>query len=169
MQQFTRALQRKCRYFYLRLLRLRGTPREIARGLAVGVFWGMFPLPGLQTIVAVLTAAVVRGSKLAAAAGTWLSNPLTTLPFTVLNFKTGQWILGRHDQEFPLASLRSISGFLQLGTDVVVSYLCGCCVTGLSLGVLTYGLAIPIVGAVQRRSQRRRHRSLTRRSDSEHL
>lgn len=161
MKQFIRAGRRKCRYLYLRMLRLRGTPREIALGLAVGVFWGMFPLPGLQTIVAMLTAVVVRGNKLAAAAGTWLSNPLTTLPFTVLNFKTGQWLLGRHDQEFPLESLRSIRGFFQLGTDVVVTYFCGCCITGLGLGILTYIFAVPIFGAIQRRSKRRRYRSPT--------
>ena len=43
-------LMRFCRYWWIRLVRLQGHPREIARGFALGVFSGFFPWMGLQII-----------------------------------------------------------------------------------------------------------------------
>jgi hypothetical protein len=149
--------KRSLRYLYLRFVRLRGTPPEIARGFAFGVFWGMFPLPGLQMAVAILTAAVFRSSKIAAAAGTWLSNPITTLPFTALNFHVGQTLLGREWSDLPIDNLQSIEGFLALGTDVLTAYFVGCTVVGFFGGLISYGVALPIVRRTQKRISKRRH------------
>ncbi|MBD1850350.1 DUF2062 domain-containing protein [Leptolyngbya sp. FACHB-711] len=149
--------KRLLRYFYLRFLRLRGTPPEIARGFAFGVFWGMFPLPGLQMAIAILTAAVFHSSKIAAAAGTWLSNPITTLPFTALNFHVGQTLLGQKWSDLPIDSLRSIEGFLALGGDILVAYLLGCAVVGFFGGLLSYGVALPVVRRMQKQVAERRH------------
>ena len=54
-----------------------GTPGQRARGLAAGIFCGCFPIFGLQTLVGIAMASVVRGNHLLAAAGTWISNPFT--------------------------------------------------------------------------------------------
>ena len=43
-------LLRFLRYWYIRLMRLQGHPREIAKGFALGVFSGFFPWMGLQII-----------------------------------------------------------------------------------------------------------------------
>jgi uncharacterized protein len=151
-------LQRGFRYLYLRLLRLRSTAEEIARGFAFGVFWGMFPLPGLQMAIAILTAAIFRCSKIAAAAGTWLSNPLTTLPFTALNFHVGQTVLGREWTAPPIAELRSLDGILNLGSDVITSFLAGCAVVGFAAALISYFLALPLVAHLQKRHIERRHK-----------
>lgn len=148
--------KRRLRYFYIRFVRLRGTPAEISRGFAIGVFWGMFPLPGLQMAVAIVTAAYFRSNKLAAAAGTWLGNPFTTLPLTVLNFQVGQWILGREAVEFTTDDLRSIDQIMQLGGDVLVSYLVGCVIVGSIVAPLLYFLGLPIIQRIQRRVTARR-------------
>lgn len=148
--------RRRLRYLYIRFVRIRATPTEISRGLAIGVFWGMFPLPGLQIAIAIITAAFFRGNKLAAAAGTWLSNPLTTLPLTVLNFQVGQWVLGREAIAFSSSSLRSVNQILELGSEVLVSYLVGCLVVGsISLPVI-YFLGLLIIRGVQHRVATRR-------------
>ena len=55
-----------------------GSPACRARGLAAGVFCGCFPFFGLQMILSVGVAAMIRGNPLLAAAGTLVSNPLTT-------------------------------------------------------------------------------------------
>lgn len=143
--------KRRLRYFYIRFIRLRGTPAEISCGLAVGVFWGMFPLPGLQMAIAIVTAALLRGNKLAAAAGTWLSNPLTTLPLTVLNFQVGQWVLGREVDVLSADDLQSIDQILQLGGDFLVSYLIGCLIVGSISAPLIYVLGLPIIQRIQHR------------------
>ncbi|MFS8808493.1 DUF2062 domain-containing protein, partial [Synechococcus sp. R6-10] len=79
--------KRWLRYLYLRLLRLQSSPKEIARGLAVGVFAGCFPIFGFQTLAALVLAVPFRGNKLAAAAGTWVSNPFTYVPIYAFNYQ----------------------------------------------------------------------------------
>lgn len=106
--------------------------------------------------VAILVAALLRGNKLAAAAGTWLSNPLTTLPLTALNFHVGQRVLGREVIAFSSSSLRSVNQVLELGGDILISYLIGCIVVGSIGAPLIYLLGLPIIRRVQRRVGDRR-------------
>ena len=70
-----------------------GTPGYKARGLAIGVFCGCFPLFGLQTILGIGLASLFRGNHLLAISGTWISNPFTYLPLYLLNYKVGAAIL----------------------------------------------------------------------------
>jgi uncharacterized protein (DUF2062 family) len=71
-----------------------GTPGQRARGLAAGVFCGCYPFFGLQIILGVGLASLVRGNHLLAAAGTWISNPFTYVPLYWFNFQLGSWLLG---------------------------------------------------------------------------
>jgi hypothetical protein len=148
-------VKRKLRYFYLRFIRLKATPEHLARGFAIGVFWGMFPLPGVQMLTAIVTAAVLRGSKVAAIAGTWLGNPLTTLPLTALNFHVGQTLLGR-TWTAPPQEIYTVDGFLQLGRAAIGAYLVGCLTTGIVGGLGSYILGIPLVTFFQKRASEQR-------------
>jgi len=65
---------------YRQVLRLGGCPRKIAFGFALGIFVGMTPSMGVQTPIAIMLAAVLNGNRLSAAAGVWISNPVTA-PF----------------------------------------------------------------------------------------
>ena len=65
---------------YERFVKLRGNPREIALGFALGLFIGMSPTMGIQMFIAIFFAAIFKWSKIAAAAGAWITNPLTA-PF----------------------------------------------------------------------------------------
>ena len=62
---------------YQRFLKIRGCPREIAKGFALGLFVGMSPTIGFQMLIAVPLAALFKLNKLAAVAGVWISNPIT--------------------------------------------------------------------------------------------
>ncbi|OLP19868.1 hypothetical protein BST81_03300 [Leptolyngbya sp. 'hensonii'] len=150
--------KRFARYIYLRFLRLRGSPVEIARGFSIGIFWGMFPLPGLQMVVAIVTAAIFRGSKVAAAAGTWLTNPLTSLPIAALNFHVGQWFLGRELADLPMDNLQSPDGAIKLGGEFLTSFFLGCFITGTLMGMLSYYAGVPLIKAIKRRAAQRRIR-----------
>lgn len=130
---------RAIRYWYWRLLRDRSSPQYLARGLACGVFAGCFPLFGMQTLIGVLLAVVFRGHKIAAAVGTWISNPLTYVPIYLLNFQIGQWLLGSGDLEFSAESLESSDALLDLGAEFLVTLLCGCAFAGAILATLAYG------------------------------
>lgn len=119
----------------------------------------MFPLPGVQILIAIVTAAVLRGSKVAAIAGTWLGNPLTTLPLTALNFHVGQTLLGRTWTALP-QGIYTVEGFLELGGAAIGAYLVGCLVMGILGGLVSYLLGIPVVAFLQKRVSKKRRKNL---------
>ena len=87
-------LSRISRYYFLRFIRLRGEPRELALGMSFGIFSGMMPIIPFRTILAVALALVFKGSKITAALGVWVSNPLNWYILYYLNYKIGAFILG---------------------------------------------------------------------------
>ena len=71
-----------------------GSHGQRARGLAAGVFTGCYPFFGLQIVLGVALASLLRGSPILAAAGTWISNPVTSLPLYWFNYQVGCLLLG---------------------------------------------------------------------------
>ncbi len=96
MAQNNRSLnyERRLKYYYLRFLRLRGEPHELALGIAIGVFSGMMPILPAQIVFAVALALLFKASKITAALGTWVSNPLNWYFIYVYDFKLGAYLLG---------------------------------------------------------------------------
>jgi len=82
------------RYLLLRLNRLKGTPKEIAAGVACGVAVSFTPFIGFHMILAAVTAWLTRGNILASAIGTAAGNPWT-FPFIWISvLYTGRLMLG---------------------------------------------------------------------------
>lgn len=135
---------RRWRFTYLKLKRLRKKPVFLTRGLAVGIFAGCFPFFGVQSIISIFLATLVRGSRVAALAATWISNPLTYVPLYVFNYKVGKLILGTEDAELPPLDIESFTAFKELGATFAITLLTGSFVVGIILSgiVYFYGLAI---------------------------
>lgn len=142
--------RRTLRYCYLRFLRLRGSPRAIARGIAAGVFAGAFPFFGFQTILGVALAAVVRGNKIAAAAGTWISNPFTYVPIYAFNFKLGSQLLGLSSTEIDFSSEQSLREWMDMGMDISAALVIGSCLVGLIASVLSYYVGLKLATRFRR-------------------
>src|SRR5210317_1471269 len=88
--------QRAARYYYLRFIRLRGKPSELARGIAVGTFIGITPTIPFHTILALICASLLRSSKIAAVLATFVvSNPLTFFLQYYFSWKIGTWFTSR--------------------------------------------------------------------------
>jgi len=136
--------KRKLRYLYLRLIRLRSTTPAIARGLAMGVFAGLFPLFGAQTILGIGLAMLVQGNQLTAAVGTWISNPVTYVPIYLFNFRVGQLILGTHYLAADV-DWTSSSDLLQAGKVFIATLLVGCTVMGAIVGVIAYFISLWLI------------------------
>ena len=134
---------RLLRYWYLKLVRQEGTPEAIARGWACGVFAGSFPLFGLQTIIGVLLAAIAKGNKITAAAGTWVSNPFTYVPIYYFNFRVGEVVL-RQQAEFSVAQLESWADMGVAGFQFVAILFTGCVVVGIAFGAIAYVLSFKL-------------------------
>ena len=159
---------RGCRYYYLKLIRQRDSTAAIARGLAVGVFAGLFPLFGLQTILGVSLATICRGNKIIAAAATWVSNPLTYVPIFFFNFRAGLFtlsLLGINPELPDLEAFQSLISspdnlafeeLLDLGGLVSGALFLGCFVVGSISAVIAYFGGLWLFKALrQRRYQKR--------------
>jgi len=62
---------------YARFLKIRGHPREIAFGLALGLFVAMTPTMGFQMAIAICLATFFKCNKMSAGLGVWVTNPVT--------------------------------------------------------------------------------------------
>jgi uncharacterized protein (DUF2062 family) len=151
-KRFWQNWKQHLRYLHWRLINLRGTSQHISRGLAAGVFAGLFPLFGLQIIIGVFLATLLRGNKLMAAAGTWVSNPLTYVPIWLFNFQVGRWLLGYKNLSFSADGIDNWREFLQLGTEFATALFVGCFVVGLVSAIVSYYLCLQLVRRIRRRS-----------------
>ena len=117
-----------------------GSAGQRARGLAVGVFCGCYPFFGLQIVISVAAASMVRGNHLLAAAGTLVSNPLTYLPLYWFNYLVGCRLLGPGRGTINLAELNRSSLWAQ-GWDFTERILVGSSAVGIALAIASGWIA----------------------------
>jgi uncharacterized protein len=151
--------RRQLRYIYLRFLRLQGTPDQLARGMAAGVFAGSFPLFGLQIVIGVAVATVLRGNRMMAAAATWVSNPLTYVPIFAFNYQIGALLLGGGPVE-TFQHLDSLRSWMDMGTEVSVRLMLGSTIVGVIAGVATYYGGLPLIRQLRSRRLSRHQKKL---------
>ena len=75
-----------------KLLLINDSPERIARGFAIGVFWGIMPTFGFAWIFSLPIAFLLRANKVSAVLGTFVSNPFTVVFFYTLGYKFGTQI-----------------------------------------------------------------------------
>jgi uncharacterized protein (DUF2062 family) len=125
---------------YDRFVKIRGQPREIALGLALGVFIGMAPIMGFQTGIAIFFAALFKWSKISAALGVWITNPLSAPLIYSLTYVTGAWLLGVESgfNLHPELSAAAVEKMLQKAPKMLGVLTIGGIVIGLPLAFLSY-------------------------------
>jgi uncharacterized protein (DUF2062 family) len=95
------SFRRYCRYrLVIPVFRSADAAEYTARGVANGVFWGLTPSVGLQTIAIGLTWWIGRkafkrdSSLLQGLIWVWVNNPLTMVPLYYAFYVTGLWLMG---------------------------------------------------------------------------
>lgn len=146
-------VRRFFRYFYDRFVRLHGSPKQIAWGVALGFFVAMTPTMGIQTYVAIPLAALFRISKVAAATTVWLTNPLTAPFIYGFNYMVGAKLLG-YPLEVSFASDPSWQTLWDSGKCVFLALTVGGMMTGTVVGVAGYFLALSMVTAAREKAHR---------------
>ncbi len=160
--------RRQWRRLYVRVVRSPGEPRDVALGMALGVLFSLSPFPFTQTFLAVGAVGLVRRltgrrvSYLAAAAGTWFTNPLTFAPVYALTTLIGRPIA--HALLKLTGASSAVPGTWFSGPAVLETTLgvvIGALVVGLPLGAASYEITRRIVEGYQhRRIARQRARAL---------
>jgi len=147
--------KRSLRLLYLRLMRLKGQPKEVAGGMAIGVFVGMTPTVPLHTVLAVLIALILKKSKLAAALGVWVANPFM-LPFIYfLDYKVGQLLTGADAPSLAISNF-SIANLVDLGWSISFPLFFGGVITGILCAIPSYYITKRLILLYQARRRQRR-------------
>lgn len=74
----------------MRVLHRVGTPQRVGRGLAVGLFAAMAPIPGLRVVLSLLIATLVRGSRTVALTTQFLNLLIGIVPLVAAEFWIGR-------------------------------------------------------------------------------
>ena len=132
---------------FLRFIRLRGTPEEIAKGFALGITIGMTPTFGVQMPIAFFFAWILRENKLAAILGVWITNPLTAPFIYATEYEFGRLLLGMDRLSLP--AVYSFETLSQLSWDVILPLLIGSLVFAAIFGTLSYALTIRFIPSLK--------------------
>jgi len=113
----------------------------VAGGTAVGVFWGFSPLPGMQMILAAITATILKVNRLPAILAVHISNPLTAILIYPVTWAVGDLLLRPFCGATHLAWGRmsfTFHGFFHLAGQAMVRMLIGGFVVGAICAAITY-------------------------------
>ncbi|MCI5123527.1 MAG: DUF2062 domain-containing protein [Candidatus Electrothrix sp. AR5] len=158
--------RRASRYYYLRFIRLQGSPSSLAIGSALGASIAVTPTLPLHTICIIGVTLLLRVNTLAALlAGTIVSNPLTFAGQYYLSWKIGSILLpGRLDWEqlHEILVLIRQSSFLegikimgQLGFDAMLVLQTGGLVLAIPLGIITYLITFRFLIHLKKKKQQK--------------
>ncbi len=167
---------RQLKYYFLRLIRLREEPHELALGLAFGIFTGMMPIMPFQSALAVTLALIFRGSKITALIGTWVSNPLNWYFLYYYSYRIGASLIGlsMKDGIFPSVMTSIHNGenvfivfgkILGAGSTFIFAFLFGGFLMGVVAAMPSYFLSLRIFQFIRKwREERRNRRSWRKKS-----
>ena len=122
------------------VLQLTDNPKSIAKGFALGSFIGMMPIPGLQMIVSLSIASVLKINRKAACIAVFNTNVLTGAFVFAFNYWLGKKLLGINS-DFLLPEnidLNFIKSIFHAGTDVYMSLIAGGVITGIPAALIAY-------------------------------
>lgn len=77
-----------------RILGLHDTPHRIAWGVFLGFLVAFTPTVGLQMIIYVFVATLLRANKVSGIPPIWLTNPITVVPVYYACWRVGAFLLG---------------------------------------------------------------------------
>jgi uncharacterized protein len=145
---------KKC---YLQLISLKGEPRTIALGLAIGVFIGVTPTIPFHTVLIVIVCILFKKNITAGYLGSWLvSNPLTIPFFYVSQYRLGKCLLGKGYPRFYFRH-SSLIDIIQKGWDVIFPLLLGGLIMAPFLAIPSYFIARRLILSVRKHRHEEEH------------
>ncbi len=140
---------RQTKLMVVRFVRLRGQADEIAKGVALGIFIGMTPTFGLQMIIAIFLAFLLRENRLAAVLGVWVTNPVTAPVIYAIEYEVGRILLGLQRVSRPPEF--TFGEFAAMGYEVIGPLWVGGLLAGVLCGSLAYFVTLRLVPLVKGR------------------
>ena len=130
---------------YNRIVKEKASPEYIAKGWAIGMFYGCLIPFGFQLVCSIPTAFLLKGSKIGATFGTLLTNHFTIFIIYPIQCLIGNHIIGGNlsyaavnDALKDVLSLQNYSSLMALGKDLIISFFVGGVLLTLIMTPLTY-------------------------------
>ena len=128
------------------------TPEYIARGWAIGMFWGCVGPFGLQLMVSIPTAFIFRASKIGATVGTLITNHFTIFVIYPIQCYVGSKLIGaglsydtiKHAMT-KVINEQSYDALISCGTDLMWSFFAGGFLMAVVFVPITYFGVLSIV------------------------
>ena len=118
-------MKKRIKYFHDKFISLKGEPKTIAMGIAIGVFVGVTPTIPFHTALLVIITILFKQNVTAAYLGSWIiSNPITIPFFYFSQYELGLYLMGIAPSEFDSASI-SLQSIINLGWQIAVPLLAG--------------------------------------------
>lgn len=162
--------KRTSRYYYLKFVRLKGDPRSLAWGTAIGTFLGITPIIPFHTVLNLIITFLTRTSTIAALlASLIVCNPVTYVPQYYFSILIGNAVTPYHFTwermkavlDILLAKpgiMESLRALADLGYEAIIILLVGGSILALPFTVASYFLSLRLF--VKIREKRRGKRVL---------
>ena len=151
------------RRFLRTILRSHHSPRQIAGGVALGVFLGFTPTMGCQMATAAIVSTFFRLSRIPAVMCVYITNPVTAVPIYGSCYFLGAWILRPFGfRPINFARVRTLftdrdglgfwenvttrlSELFALGGETLAALWLGCLLAGAGAAIVSYYVTLRFV------------------------
>ena len=163
--------KKKWRKFYLKIVREKAPPEYIARGWSIGMFFGCLIPIGGQLICSIPTAFLLKGSKIGAVLGTFITNQVTVFFIYPVQCYAGAKLIGLDlsygDIKIKLKDIVDASSFSEfvdatksLAGDLTVAFFVGGAIMAAVLTPITYFVVRKMVIGYRIQLEKRRRKRL---------
>lgn len=121
-----------------KITKINDTPESLARGIAIGFFFGVSIFWGLQILLSLVFAQIFKGNKKASIIMTAVSNPLTTPFIYSASYKIGHFIVNDQEKIIDYSAISTFRDILDLGLPFIEAIFTGTIIVGLSGGIACY-------------------------------
>ena len=159
---FSGYIKRKYLTLCVKIVRETATPEYIARGWAIGMFYGCAIPFGFQLVLSLPTAFLLRGSKIGASIGTLITNHFTIFLIYPVQCIVGNRLIGGR-LSYPqikeamnaLVNEQSYGKLFSMGGELVASFFIGGALLAAVMTPLTYYAVKSLVVRRRLRKERR--------------
>ena len=159
--------KKKWRKFYFKIVREKASPEYIARGWSIGMFFGCLIPIGGQLFCSIPTAFLLKGSKIGAVLGTFITNQVTVFFIYPIQCYAGAKLIGLDlsysDIKIKLKDIVSASNFSEFVTatknlagDLTLAFFVGGAIMAVVFTPITYVVVKRMVVAYRIRVEKRR-------------
>ncbi len=147
MKNLRRYFRKNILYLYKKIVREKASADYIARGWAIGMFYGCFLPFGTQLLFSLPTSFILKGSKIGACIGTLITNHFTVFIIYPVQCYVGSLMLGStlsfsaiKGAMADVLKYQNWESLLQMGWELVLAFFIGGTLFAAIMTPLTYVL-----------------------------